>query len=288
VTDDTRGDGSGEGFLGTAPPADEARPDTPGRLTLVWRLFTSVLRKEATTTIRYGTNFLLGQLGFLLVLVGIVVGGRRVAGPSFGDQLGGVVVGYFVFFVAQTAFGAASGIVTKEAQWGTLERLYLSPVGFGSVLGATVVADLLWSSLQILVHLLFALLITGQTLVIDPLTVVPLVLLAAAPFLGVGLAVGGVALVVKRLESAMTLFTFVLVGLIAVPVEQFPVVRALPVVQANDMLGRAMREGVRLWEFPLVDHVILLTVGVGYLLAGAAVFRLFLGRARRDGTLGDY
>lgn len=281
-------DSSTAGFLGTARPSDSARPDDPRRVVSVWRLFTSVLRKEVTTTIRYGTNFLLGQLGFLLVLVGVVIGGRRVAGPSFGDQLGGVVVGYFVFFVAQTAFGAASGIVTKEAQWGTLERLYLSPLGFGSVLGATVVADLLWSSLQILVHLLLALLITGQTLVIDPLTVVPLVLLAAAPFLGVGLAVGGVTLVVKRLESAMTLFTFVLIGLIAVPVKQFPVTRALPVVQANDMLGRAMREGVRLWEFPLVDHAILLGVGVGYLLAGIVVFRLFLGRARRSGTLGDY
>lgn len=288
MTDDTHENGTGEGFLGTAPPENQARPDTPGRARLAWRLFGSVLRKEVTTTVRYGVNFLLGQVGFLVVLVGIVVGGRRVAGPSFGDQLGGVVVGYFVFFVAQTAFGAASGIVTKEAQWGTLERLYLSPLGFGSVLGATVVADLLWSSLQILVHLLLALLITGQTLVIDPLTVIPLVVLAAAPFLGVGLAVGGVALVVKRLESAMTLFTFVLVGLIAVPVEQFPVVRALPVVQANDMLGRAMRGGVRLWEFHLVDHAILLATGVGYLLAGVAVFKLFLGRARRNGTLGDY
>lgn len=288
MSDDPRGDGSGDGFLGTARPPDPARPDGPGRFVSAWRLFTSVFRKEVTTTLRYATNFLLGQVGFLFVLVGIVAGGRRIAGPSFGEQLGGVVVGYFVFFVAQTAFGAASGFVTQEAQWGTLERLYLSPLGFGPVVGATVVADLLWSSLQVLAHLLLALLITGQTLVIDPVTVVPLVVLAAAPFLGVGFAVGGAALLVKRLESATTLFTFALIALIAAPVGEFPLLRALPVVQANVMLGRAMREGVGLLAFPVADHAIALAVAVGYLVGGYVVFRLCLARARRRGVLGDY
>jgi ABC-2 type transport system permease protein len=54
------------------------------------------------------------------------------------------------------------------------------------------------------------------------------------------------------------------------------------------MLQRAMVGGVRLWEFPLTDLVLLVGVAVGYLLAGYLVFQYATRRARKLGVLGDY
>jgi ABC-2 type transport system permease protein len=49
-----------------------------------------------------------------------------------------------------------------------------------------------------------------------------------------------------------------------------------------------MTEGVRLWEFPVADLLLLLGNGLAYLAAGYAVFHLFVRRARRLGEMGHY
>ena len=288
MTDDESGGTPQTGVLGTAPPPGSANVDEPQQLTATVRLFVSVLRKEITTSLRYGINFLFGQVSFFLVFALIVEGGRRIGGASFGDRLGGIVVGYLVFFIAQLSFTEVAGTVTKEAQWGTLERLYLSPLGFGRVMWVTALAGLLFASVQVGGQLLLALLFTDQSLVLDLVTIVPITALGAASVLGVGFATGGAAVLYKRLENASTVFSFAVIGLISAPVERLPWLRLFPIVQANDMLGRAMRAGVRLWEFSPRSIGFLTVVGIGYLIAGYVVFRFFVRRARIRGTLGEY
>lgn len=274
------------GFLGTAPPSQSAGQQQQARTTV--RLFVALLKKEVVTNLRYGVNFVVGQLSFFLVFIIIVEGGRRVAGPSFGDRLGGLVVGYLVFFIAQFAFTEVSGLITKESQWGTLERLYLSPLGFGRVVAVAILASFCFVSVQIALQLLLALVFTGESLVIDPVTVIPVATLGGMSVLGIGLAVGGATLLYKRLENATTLFSFAVIALISAPVDQLPWLRLFPIVQANYLLGEAMRNGIRLWEFSPQALGVLIAVGVGYLAAGYGLFRLFLRRARIRGVLGDY
>lgn len=84
---------------------------------------------------------------------------------------------------------------------------------------------------------MLVLLVTGESLSVDLLPVAPLALLAMLSVMGVG----------------FVFLQFGPTGLVAVPVDANPLLRYLPLVQGNVMLGRAMREGVPPWRFPLAD-----------------------------------
>jgi ABC-2 type transport system permease protein len=251
------------------------------------RVLYTLLKKEVLVRIRYPVNLLGGLVTMVFFFALIVAGGRRVGGPEFGGTLGGLVVGYLVFMLALTAYSGLARSVTNEAQWGTLERLHMSPLGFGRVMILQGVAVVLVSAIQIALILPPMLVIAGESLSLDPLTVVPLATLGIASVLGVGFAFAGASVVYKRIESVFQLVQFGFIPLIAAP-QEVTTLRLLPVVQANYLLGQAMREGTRLWEFPLADLGLLVAVGAGYFVAGYAAFLLFVRRARRLGVLGDY
>ncbi|ESP88524.1 ABC transporter permease [Candidatus Halobonum tyrrellensis] len=252
------------------------------------RLFAALLRKRAVLLARYPVDTLGAVAGAFGFFVLIFLGGRSVGGAAFDDSLGGLIVGYFVVTMAIAAYQSLAGSVTREAQWGTLEQLYMSPLGFGRVMVFQAVVNVLYSFLWGILILPLMLVVTGESLAVDLLTVAPLALFAVLSVMGVGFVFGGAAIVYKRVGNVFNLLQFGLIGLVAAPVESYPRLRYLPLVQGNAMLGRAMREGVPLWRFPLADVALLVGVGTGYFVAGFLVFRLFVRRARRAGSLGDY
>jgi len=292
-TDDTRvgvatDGGQTAGRLGTVSPSEPTPTTVTDRLRDGLLLFYTILKKDFTIVVRYPVNFAGGLISMFVLFLLLVEGGRRIGGPTFSESLGGIVVGYLVFMLATFAYQGLANSVNNEAQWGTLERLHLSPLGFGRVMIATAVSTTLVSFSYLLLMAPLAMFATGKWLAVDFLTVVPLALFGIASVLGLGFIFGGASVVYKRIGSIFRLLQFTFPVLIAAPVEQFPWVRALPVVQANVMLGKAMREGVRLWEFSPEALATLAAVGTGYFLAGYVGFLLFVRRARRLGVMGDY
>ncbi|ERH13501.1 MAG: hypothetical protein J07HB67_02541 [halophilic archaeon J07HB67] len=251
-------------------------------------LFLVLLRKELTILVRYPVNFFGAVVSMFVIFLLMVVGGQEVGGASFSESLGGLVVGYLVFMLSQSAYQGLASSVGQEAQWGTLERLHLSPIGFGRVMIVSAVTQVLVSFIYAAILLPVTLLIANESLSIDLLTIVPITLLGLASVVGLGFVFGGASVLYKRVSSVFRLFQFGLIALIAAPVERFPWSRVFPIVQANHMLGRAMREGVGLREFPPEAFAVLVAVGVGYFAAGYGVFLLFVRRARKLGVLGDY
>lgn len=287
----TRADGGhpDAGPLGTVDPDGGATE--VGRLAEIRRtvrLFYTIFRKELTIVVRYPVNFLTGLVSLFGIFVVIVEGGRRFGGTAFSDSLGGVIVGYLVFMMAQISYQGLASSVTDEAEWGTLERLHMSPLGFGRVMVFVAISNLLISLLWMVLLLPLTLLFTGKTLALDPVTIVPIALLGLCSVIGLGFVFGGATVVYKRIGNLFQLVQFGIIALIAAPVEQIPWVKAFPIVQAKYLLGKAMREGVSLWSFSPQALGILVVVAVGYFAAGYAVFRLFVRRARRLGVLGDY
>lgn len=260
----------------------------PGGLMANLRLFVTLLRKELIITVRYPVNFAGGLVTLFAIFVGLLVGGRRFGGPQFDETVGGVVVGYLLFTMAMTSYQSLANSIQTEAGWGTLERLHMSPLGFGRLMLCQSVVRVVVSFLWIALILPPVLWLSGESLAVDPLTVVPIAALGVTSVLGVGLLFGGASVLYKRVSRIFQLFQFVLIALIAAPVGELPWLRALPVVQANVMLGRAMREGVRIWEFSPVAHATLVAAAVGYLALGYLGFTLFVRRARKLGVMGDY
>lgn len=272
--------------------SDRTHPDTirgwTDSVRRTGRLFETIARKRAILLRRYPMDTVGLVLGMFLLFLTVFVGGQSLGGPQFEESLGGLVVGFLVWVMALTAYQDIRTTITTEAQWGTLERLSMSPLGFGRVIVFEGVVHICVSVLLASLLLPLLVLVTGQRLAIDVVTVVPIALLGLLSVMGVGLAFGGLAILYKRVGSLASVFQFALLGFVAVPVETFPLTKLLPLVQANYLLGSAMRDGVSLWAMPVDDLAVLVAVALGYFLLGYACFRWFTRLARRRGVLGHY
>lgn len=258
--------------------------DGPSRLALVW----VVLRKQLILLVRYPLNTAT-QFLTLAILFGIIFfGGQAVAGPTITDSLGGIIVGLFVWTLAIVAFSQLSWNVTREAQWGTLERLFLSPNGFGTVMVTKTAVNIFLSFFWAFVLLLVMMVMSGEWLAVDPLTVVPLGLLTVASITGIGFFFAGLALLYKRIDNVFQLVQWGFVALIAAPAGTYPVLKLLPISHGSYLLRRAMDDGVRLWEFAPRELGLLVATSAGYLLVGYYCLYRAQRRARRNGLLDQY
>jgi ABC-2 type transport system permease protein len=248
----------------------------------------AVATKQLTIMTRYPVNTLAEFGVTLLFFFLIFFGGRTVGGPAFSDRLDGFLVGYFVWTMASRAYSGIAGSISTEAAWGTLEQLYISPYGFGTVMGLNVVVDVLISLLWGGLALGIMLLVTGRPITIDPFTIAPLVVLTLLPAVGIGFAFGGLALVYKRIDNLFPLVRFGLFGLVTAPLLQQKLLRFLPLTQGSELLGQAMRDGVSITEMSPIALGFLLGTAVVYFFPGYLIFSRLSERARRKGMLGQY
>ena len=266
----------------------EAGAESTGSRPSLLTLFKVVGYKQVIELLRYPVNTVTLFLSLFVFFALIFIGGKTVAGAALTDSLDGLVVGYFLWTLASWAFRDLAVGVMNEARWGTLERLFVSPYGIGRVMAVKTIVSIslgiVWSGVM-LVAMMF---ITGRWLDIDPLTVLPLMLLTLAPVVGIGFLLAGLAVVYKRIESLFNIASFMFAGLIAVPVERFELLKLLPMTQGSHLTGRAMAEGIHLWEFAPTELIYLVVPAVVYLLVGFYGFHRLQRRARREGTLGQY
>jgi ABC-2 type transport system permease protein len=211
-----------------------------------------------------------------------------LAAQALSESIEGIVVGYFLWTLSVGAYSGISNDIGSEAQWGTLERHVMTPFGFAPVALFKGVAKVVRTFLVSSVILAAMILVTGTTLSLDVLTVVPVAVLSIASVLGLGFAAGGVAVLYKRIGNWLNLLQFGFVVLVSAPAFDLGWMRVLPLAQGSALLQRAMVDGVRLWEFPALDLAVLVATAVGYLLLGYLIFEYTTRRARRLGVLGDY
>lgn len=270
----------------TTPRSDGAAVETgvSGFLTF----FAAALRKRILLMVRYPVNFVSDLANMLILFAAMFYGGRAVAPTAISNTIEGIIVGYLLWTLSMSAFSGLSWSVTREAQWGTLEQLFMSPFGFGPVMFAKTIVNVLVSFLWGAITLLFMMALTGEWLAVDPVTLIPLGFLAVAPALGIGFALGGLAIRFKRIENVFQIMQFVFIGLIAAPVSEYPLLKWVPLAQGSQMLQTAMKDGVPLWGLPAGELGVLVVTAVGYLALGYAAFAYCQRWARREGVMGHY
>lgn len=264
--------------------ATGANDDGPSLLALA----RVVVYKQLILLVRYPVNTAARFLTLVIFFGVIFVGGQAVAGPALTDSLDGIMVGFFLYTLSIIAYSGLAWNVTREAQWGTLERLFMSPHGFDTVMAVKTVVNVCMSFLWALALLLVMMTMTGRWLRVDPLTVGPLVVLTLMSVVGIGFTFGGLALVYKRIENLFQLVQFGFVALIAAPVGSVEWLKLLPVSHGSYLTRVAMEDGVRLWEFPAADLGLLVATSAVYLAVGYYCFRRAGRKARREGLLGHY
>jgi ABC-2 type transport system permease protein len=275
---------------GTATGADLAATRRTGSASLreSYVLARAVAYKSLILRVRYAFNTATNLLTIYVFFALLFFGGRAIAPQAITDSLTGIIVGFFLLLMATVAYSDLSWELIREAQWGTLEQLYMSPLGFRRVV-------LLKTAVNVLVAFAFGgillglmLLTTGTRLALDPLTILPIGLLSLGSAVGVGFLLGGLALVFKRVENVFQIVQFAFVGLVAAPVDSYPLLKALPLTLGADLLRTAMGQGIPLWGLPAADLGLLALKAVAYVAVGYVVFGLFARWARDGGKLGKY
>lgn len=251
----------------------------------------AVVEKQVILLKRYWFNTAMMLVGFYLFFAIIFFGGRAAAGEgaNIDGTLDGLVVGFFLLTAATAAYFDVAGNVMREAQWGTLEQLFMSPFGIGRVMAIKSAFNVAFSTAIGLALLAIMLATTDRSLSVDVFTVVPIVVLTILSAVGLGFVFAGLSLLYKRIENVQQLLQFGFIALIAAPAQSdSAVLLVLPLSHGSGLLNLAMTEGVRLWEIPLANLAALAANGLAYLLAGYLVFHLLVRRARKLGVMGHY
>lgn len=237
---------------------------------------------------RYAFDTVAGLIMMYVLFVIVFFGVKGVGGVTEGQTLSSIVLGFNVWALLVFAYSSVATVLLAEAQTGTLEQLAMSPQGLLRTVLIKFWVSFVFIILQVTALLIVAMATTGRWLHVDVLSIVPLLLMTAAAILGIGLVMGGLALVFKRVQHVAAMLQLVLIGLVAAPVDQFPIVKLVPVSLGYNLLSSVMVDGLSIMALPLQDLGLLLTGAGVYLLLGFAVFRKMEAIARDRGLLGQY
>ncbi|ERJ05271.1 hypothetical protein HLRTI_002713 [Halorhabdus tiamatea SARL4B] len=248
----------------------------------------AITTKSVTLSRRYAVNTAINFLTLYVFFALVFFGGRFIAPALLEQSLGPLVVGYFLVTMAVAAYADLTHDLTDEAQWGTLEQLSMSPIGFTWVVVIKTVVNLAGTFLMGVVLLALMIVTTGVSLSIPPLTIAVVGGLTLVPVVGLGFLFGGGALLFNQLGKVFSLVQLSFFGLLALPVQDVPALKFLPLALGSHLLREVTVDRVALWDLPLVDMGILGLTATAYATLGLIVFRFAASKARERGELGHY
>lgn len=240
--------------------------------------------------VRYSFNTLSGLVALYLLFFVVFTGARTYlpAGGAQAQAIQGLEVVFMLWSLAIFVFMEFTWVLTNEAQLGTLEQLAMSPYGLGAILFGRTVAGLLFHLVVMTLFLVLMMASTGQWLHLDLVSLLPLVVLTVASIQGLGLAVGGLALVFKQITALFQILQFGFAVLLAAPADALPALKYLPLAWGAHLVRRVLVEGASLVDLGATEVGFLAAHAAAYLVLGTVVFKLFENGARRHGLLGHY
>lgn len=248
-----------------------------------------MVRSELIDFKRYWLNATSGIVTLYAIFLLIFFGMRSfVAGPTLGDETTSLIVSYWMITLTMLAFEAAGWYLSNQAQVGTLEQLYLSPYGPGIVLFGKMVAGIVFSLIFNIPFLFMLMLTTGRWLNLDIVSMLPFVLFALLQGFGIGLGMGGLVLIHKRISGMFQVMYMAFIAFVATPPDVSPLVRLMPLNQNWRLLRNVMGDGMRLWELPLGDVAYVALQTAVILLLGFGGYKLCERYAKEHGRLGQY
>lgn len=261
-----------------------------GEVRSAFCVMAAMLRMSLIEARRYYFNTIVRLITIYAFFFTLFMGAKAAMGASgtFGASLSSLVVGMLVFMMAQRAYQDHSGRLAGEAAQGTLEQLAMSPIGLSRVLvynmAAMMVAQLGFNA--VFLGLMMA--TTNRWLHLDVLSIVPLLVLSILAVHGMGLAMGGLALIFKRVGATSAIFQYVFLMLVAVPVDKAPFFKYLPLAWGAKLIRQVMVDGASLYSMPAGDVLFLVANSAAYFTAGLLVFKACERAARNRGMLGHY
>ena len=231
---------------------------------------------------RYWLESLLG-LGFLLSLFGgLVFAVLKASGQSLDSgRADGLIAGFALWLFASGAAHSGTKEIVEETRQRTLEQLNLAPLSLGSLLGVRLALGLAAGLAMLVLCLVLVGLLTHGRVQASP-EVLGLALLGCPALAGLGYAIAGFSLLVKRGELLMVAAYPVVIALVSLPAYPVSELAVLPYALAaaaarQAALGTALAPAV--WGWVALNSA-------AYLGLGLLVWRRCLRQARQLGVLG--
>lgn len=254
-------------------------------------MFKALFKQSFIETRRYIFETVSGIITLLLFFLGLFYGAKALVGGSaanLGPTLEALVVGYMLWALAIFMYFSIAQDLIQQAQLGTLEQLSMSPSGLGLVVLARTLAAMVFQLIIMAVLLLLMMAITGKWLHIDLLSILSIAVLTLMGVFGLSFILGSLALVFKKVQSALQITQMAFIGFIALPIAKFGWLKWTPLAWGNHLLKEVMIKEESLFSLPLGDVGFLAAHALIYFCIGMATFRYFEIVARKRGLLGHY
>jgi ABC-2 type transport system permease protein len=252
-------------------------------------LFNANLKKQFIELKRYLPNTLSLIFTFYFIFLAMFFGIELLGNPADKDiNIQYTIVNYIFWFLSMIIMNFIGWEITNEAMRGTLEQLYMSPLGVRRIMMMRMIATTVIYSFIITALLYLSMLTAGQWLTIDVLTILPIMILTFISMYGVAYMIAGLSIIFKQVQAFLQILQFILMGLTFIPLSVAPFLAFAPFVKGVDMVRDAMIHQTHLLDFSLMDFGILALNGVFYLVLGLIIFRRCERYAMERGLLGHY
>lgn len=241
---------------------------------------------------RYPTEMLSEAVVMLAIFYGLFLGASYMSGRNMlGTRLDGVIVGYMLWTLVLTAVSNMGYTISTESQNGTLEQVFMSPLGPIRVLLLRNLAALIFNIVFTVVIIFIIMMLTGRHLTLSVLDVIPLVM-AVVVAIGIGYLVASITILFKRVNQLLGLMQFILLFLVMSPFAEIQgtwhfLGIIIPFAPMVGLLQRMMIHNSGLIEPGMWFGWGILNV-VMWLGVGMLVFHFACRKAQAKGILGHY
>jgi ABC-2 type transport system permease protein len=238
---------------------------------------------------RYLPNTIALVVTFYIIFLAAFFGIMFIGDPaSFDTNVQYSIVSVVFWSLTMMTMNFIGYSVITEATRGTLEQLYMSPMGVWKIMLTRIVSQLGLQSVIMILLLFGAMLTSGQWLSLNPMTTIPIIIVTMISMVGVSFMIAGLAIIVKQIQAFLQIFQFVLMGLVFVPITVAPFLAFAPFVKGVNMVRTVMLENLTLTDLSLSDYGVLLLNSLVYLILGLVVFDRCEKIAMKKGLLGQY
>jgi ABC-2 type transport system permease protein len=221
-----------------------------------------------------------------LIFMGMFWGVKTIGGSGVtGDSLDSMLVGYILWVSAMLALSNTGTEILDESQKGTLEQLYLSPLGAHSILLCKALVNILFNFIFITAMLYLSMAATGRWLSVNLFYLYGMVLMSTVSLVGISFMMGGLGLIHKRIGSINGILSFGLIGLMLLPTYPLTPFAFLPFIAGASAVGGAIVHGT---VYPAWWYLFIALNSFFYLAIGLIVFRVMEKKARRLNKMNQY
>jgi len=205
--------------------------------------------------------------------------------PDSAQSLDGLLFGFLLWTFAISAYSAVTKIVIENNHKGTLEQLFMCPIGFVKLMYARVTVEMVWDMVLLAITALLAMVFTGNWISLNFAYFYLLLFVSGPALIGLSFMICGLALVFKKVETIGALINIVLMGIVALDALPLNVFTLLPFAAGASLARDVILEGQAL---NLVHLAIVAGNSLFYMILGLSVFKVMEKRAKKLNLLCQY